>query len=173
MKGMVALIVPDQLKGEPFVSAGTAPPGLNPLTMLFVIRASTRAPNAKIAVIACVVVRRSLVSVESLARFASHDIAPLRSFQRCKPRSVGVCCCLVSNLVGVFLNLVSGVRVSGLLNSGGSEVWLPEYDALSLLWVFHHALRTGCVEFLLGDGSVIVGIDLRKVHDVRSGVCLR
>jgi hypothetical protein len=43
----------------------------------------------------------------------------------------------------------------------------------SLLWVFHHALRTGCVEFLLVDASVIVGIDLRKVHDVRSGVCLR
>ena len=58
-------------------------------------------------------------------------------------------------------------------NSGGSEVWLPEYDALSLLWVFHHTLRTGCVEFLLGDVSVIVGIDLRKVHDVRSGICLR
>ena len=48
-----------------------------------------------------------------------------------------------------------------------------EPTAESLLWVFHHALRTGCVEFLLGDVSVIVGIDLRKVHDVRSGICLR
>ena len=42
----------------------------------------------------------------------------------------------------------------------------------SLLWVFHHAFRAGCVKFLLGDGSIIVSIDLRKVHDVRSGVCL-
>jgi len=46
---------------------------------------------------------------------------------------------------------------------------LPECDAL-LLWVFYHALPTGCVELLLVDGSIIVGIDLRKVHDVRSGV---
>jgi len=49
---------------------------------------------------------------------------------------------------------------------------LPECDAL-LLWVFHHALPTGCVKLLLVDGSIIVGIDLRKVHDVRSGICLR
>src|SRR5262245_34304947 len=42
-----------------------------------------------------------------------------------------------------------------------------------LLWVFHHALPTGCVEFLLVDVSVIVGIDLRKIHDVGRGVCLR
>ena len=45
-------------------------------------------------------------------------------------------------------------------------------DSFFLLWVFHEALPTGCVEFLLVDGSVIVSIDLRKVHDVRSGVCL-
>jgi hypothetical protein len=44
--------------------------------------------------------------------------------------------------------------------------------AFLLLWVFHHALGTGCVEFLLVDVSVIVGINLRKIHDVGSGVCL-
>src|SRR6516165_7158749 len=49
----------------------------------------------------------------------------------------------------------------------------PECDALLLLWVFHHAFRTGCVKFLLVDGSIIVRVGLRKVHDVGSGVCLR
>jgi len=57
--------------------------------------------------------------------------------------------------------------------SPGEVSWLPEYDAFLLLWVFHHALPTGSVEFLLVDVSVIACIDLRKVHDIGSGICLR
>ena len=56
MKGMVGVlglgevIVPDQLKGEPFVNEGTAPP--NAFTMLVVIWTSSRAPKANFASLA-------------------------------------------------------------------------------------------------------------------------
>src|SRR5262249_26091485 len=54
----------------------------------------------------------------------------------------------------------------------GGEWAITSSAVLLLLWVFQHAPATGCVEFLLVDGSIIISIDLLKVHDLGSGVCL-
>jgi hypothetical protein len=43
-------------------------------------------------------------------------------------------------------------------------------EAFLLLWIFHEALPTGCVEFLFVDGSVIIGIDLRVLDDDTSAL---
>ena len=68
-----------------------------------------------------------------------------------------------------------GVAATVFLNGvpAPAEVRLAAGLSFLLLWVFHEALPTGCVEFSLVDSSVIVSIDLCKVHDVGSGVCLR
>jgi hypothetical protein len=58
-------------------------------------------------------------------------------------------------------------------DAGLGVLALMLFDKLSTARVFHETLCAGRIEFLLVDGSSIVSVNLRKVDDVRSCVCLR